>query len=105
MVASEEVLVNCKKSQMVGIDKEACMTGLLRKIPIVSAFVPPEQPRVAPQLANLIRGVDPKAAQEAAAEKRKKLRRGVGREATIRTSPLGATAPAGSVARKTLLGQ
>ena len=109
------------------------MTSLLRKIPIISSFLPPEQPKAlppppvtakapAPTIAPTIAPTPPvppkitaaaevdiakekKVAQVAAEEKRKKLRGQVGRRATIRTSPLGAQVPEASIARKTLLGR
>ncbi len=90
------------------------MTGFLRKIPVVSAFVPPKQPSVPERAQPSISDIDPravsateaekKAAQTAAAEKRRKVRGQSGRSSTQRTGALGATVPVGNIARKTLLG-
>ncbi len=84
------------------------MTGILRKIPLVSAFVPPKLPE-APQFAQptVEASVDrtKRLAQVAAEEKRKKLRGAARRTSTQRTGPLGATVAAQNIAKKTLLGQ
>lgn len=95
------------------------MTNFLRKVPIVGALIPPKQPRIAApvapaQIQQNLREIEPSAvnateadklaAQTAAAEKRKKIRGQSGRGSTVRTTPLGASVPAGNIARKTLLG-
>ncbi len=95
------------------------MTSFLKKIPIVGSLISPKQPRI-PERAPLpppprsIADIDPKAvnaseadkkaAQIAAAEKRRKLRGQAGRKSTFRTGALGAVVPSGNIARKTLLG-
>ena len=95
------------------------MTSFLKKIPIVGSLIAPKQPRVPertspPERARRLVDIeskaadtteaDKKAAQIAAAEKRRKIRGQAGRSSTFRTGALGATVPVGNVARKTLLG-
>ncbi len=87
------------------------MTGILKKIPIIGSLVPtpppPPTPTVTPPPVPEVprsASVEARAAQVAAAEKRKRLRGQAGKRATILTSPLGAPLSATSVTRKTLLG-
>lgn len=86
------------------------MGGIIRKIPIIGPILAPEPRAVAPPAvapppeARRSASVEAKAAQVAAAEKRKKLRGQAGKRATILTSPLGTPVSSADVARKTLLG-
>ena len=85
------------------------MTSVLRKIPIANLLVPPQLPEIpAPAPIVLPSPTAPdderKAAQAAAAEKRKKIRAQGGRQKTILTGPLGAPPPLANITRKTLLG-